>query len=567
MIVVVGLPAYADSPDGEKCAGGLAVEVRRRAAAGQRRGTGRQGRQRRGRGRRRGGPGPARHRPRGACCATRSCPRRFWRPSAADDDAAELDADEPEASAAPGGSAARPALDAATSTWPEVPAAGRRDRPRRSHSPRPRSRPRRGSRLRRRPSHRAGAGRRDAARGSGRGHGSRGPGRRRRFVRPARRRLRRRPRRGAWIPRPRSRRRSRLRLGARGRLGRPASGLAAGRAKGIPLPVECRPMDRATNGLRNDGPPACRRVRPAAQTPLDRATAIAAISQADDLMEQSEPEDGPGALLAGHRISDRDVAAAGFYGLGNALYRLDRETKRVRPGSGPRLRRDAGRVSGLAPGGRGSRPRGRLRGALDAYRQCEKARPQGGSRGDRLAAGLAEQGDRQRRRGQPLLRPQPGRHAAAVHDLPDHRGHGRDVAVGDVGRNRFGFIDPTFVARGPAGSHPLARGPRRVLPAAVGDARPRPDHILHLLFNMYALWYAGQLVERMYGSWHDAGGHVRGLRDRRQRGELRIRAGSAGASARPVRSSGSSASSWSPRASTTPSSTPSRGRSPGRSAS
>jgi len=27
MIVVVGLPVYADSPDGEKCAGGLAVEV------------------------------------------------------------------------------------------------------------------------------------------------------------------------------------------------------------------------------------------------------------------------------------------------------------------------------------------------------------------------------------------------------------------------------------------------------------------------------------------------------------------------------------------------------------
>jgi sugar/nucleoside kinase (ribokinase family) len=37
MIVVVGLPAYADSPDGEKCAGGLAVEV---ASAAQRRGSG-----------------------------------------------------------------------------------------------------------------------------------------------------------------------------------------------------------------------------------------------------------------------------------------------------------------------------------------------------------------------------------------------------------------------------------------------------------------------------------------------------------------------------------------------
>ena len=35
MIVVVGLPAYADSPDGERCAGGLVVEV---AAAARRRG-------------------------------------------------------------------------------------------------------------------------------------------------------------------------------------------------------------------------------------------------------------------------------------------------------------------------------------------------------------------------------------------------------------------------------------------------------------------------------------------------------------------------------------------------
>lgn len=35
MIVVVGLPAYADGPDGEECAGGLAVEV---AAAARRRG-------------------------------------------------------------------------------------------------------------------------------------------------------------------------------------------------------------------------------------------------------------------------------------------------------------------------------------------------------------------------------------------------------------------------------------------------------------------------------------------------------------------------------------------------
>lgn len=33
MIVVVGLPAYADSPDGEKCAGGMAVDVAAAATA------------------------------------------------------------------------------------------------------------------------------------------------------------------------------------------------------------------------------------------------------------------------------------------------------------------------------------------------------------------------------------------------------------------------------------------------------------------------------------------------------------------------------------------------------
>ena len=36
MIVVIGLPAYVDSPDGERCAGGLAFEV---ASAAQRRGS------------------------------------------------------------------------------------------------------------------------------------------------------------------------------------------------------------------------------------------------------------------------------------------------------------------------------------------------------------------------------------------------------------------------------------------------------------------------------------------------------------------------------------------------
>ncbi|MGZ6265909.1 MAG: hypothetical protein ACXWN4_03275, partial [Candidatus Limnocylindrales bacterium] len=85
-------------------------------------------------------------------------------------------------------------------------------------------------------------------------------------------------------------------------------------------------MDSTTSGLGSEGPanppPG---LDPAATTPVDRATAIALLHQADSLMEQSEPEQALAlyARLAG--TADRDVSAAGHYGMGNALYRMDRE--------------------------------------------------------------------------------------------------------------------------------------------------------------------------------------------------------------------------------------------------
>jgi tetratricopeptide (TPR) repeat protein len=108
-------------------------------------------------------------------------------------------------------------------------------------------------------------------------------------------------------------------------------------------------MDRATNGLRNEGavglPPD---FDPNAQTPVDRATAIAAISQADDLMEQSEPDRALPLYSRATATGDRDVEAAAYYGLGNVLYRLDRETE---------AREAWERATGLASGrgGKGSR--------------------------------------------------------------------------------------------------------------------------------------------------------------------------------------------------------------------
>ena len=113
MIVVVGLPAYADSPDGERCAGGLAVEV---AAAARRRGgsvelVGKVGND---------GAGDAVVVALGrlgighaALLRDPALPTPVLAAAALDDDAAELDADGPEARLLPEDAAARPALDAA----------------------------------------------------------------------------------------------------------------------------------------------------------------------------------------------------------------------------------------------------------------------------------------------------------------------------------------------------------------------------------------------------------------------------------------------------------------------
>ena len=261
-------------------------------------------------------------------------------------------------------------------------------------------------------------------------------------------------------------------------------------------------MDRATNGLRMDGTPGLPPgFDPAAQTPIDRATAIAAISQADDLMEQSEPEYALPLYSRATGIADRDVAAAGLYGLGNALYRLDRETE---------AREAWERATGLGETPVAYRAwrqvaaarvrEGDVRGAIDAYRQCEKRAP----REDRaeIASRLG------------WLNKETGNAGAANRYFSRSRGDTlpsfmtyliiavtavTSLAAMSGAVTPQGFIDPGSL-EGQLGLHPLrvAHGDyyRLLSVTLVHD----PTDILHLLFNMYALWFAGQLVERMYGS-------------------------------------------------------------------
>jgi membrane associated rhomboid family serine protease len=263
-------------------------------------------------------------------------------------------------------------------------------------------------------------------------------------------------------------------------------------------------MDRATNGLRSDGPinlpPG---FDPTDQGPLDRATAIAALTQADDLLEQSEPDQALPLYSRATASSDRDVSAAGFYGLGNVLYRLDRETEA----------RDAWQQATSLGDNTPAAYRawrqvaaalvreGNLGGAVEAYRHCEKLAPKQDQ--PEIASRLG------------WLNKEAGNTGAAQKYFARSRGDALApfmtyliiaVTVVTSLSAMSGALTPQGFLR--AGS---LEAQLSLLPLAVahGDYYRLlsvtlvhdPASILHLLFNMYALWYAGQLVERMYGSW------------------------------------------------------------------
>jgi membrane associated rhomboid family serine protease len=262
-------------------------------------------------------------------------------------------------------------------------------------------------------------------------------------------------------------------------------------------------MDRAANGLGSDGANGLPfGFDPASQTKLDRPTAVAAITQADEHMDRSEPELALPLYARVTWTDDREVSAAGFYGLGNAFYRLDRETEAREAweratsfGDTPVSYRAWRQVAA-------ARVReGDLRGAIDAYHQCERRAP----REDRpeIASRLG------------WLNKETGNAGAANRYFARSRGSSLPpimtyliIAVTVVasltamsgGLSPQGFIIPGSL-EGQLALHPLlvAHGEyyRMLSVMLVHD----PSDILHLLFNMYALWYAGQLVERMYGSF------------------------------------------------------------------
>jgi membrane associated rhomboid family serine protease len=249
---------------------------------------------------------------------------------------------------------------------------------------------------------------------------------------------------------------------------------------------------------------------PTIHQPFDRNTAIAVLRRADELLEENEPEQA--LALYGRVVGapDRDVQAAAMYGSGNVLYRLDREPEALGAwqratsvGETPATYRAWRQVAAALV------RQNDLRGAVDAYRQSERRAP----REDRaeIASRLG------------WLSKETGNSGAAGRYFASSRGEplapfvtyliiGLTVitsfaAMNGMTTDLFGVIHYSpLLLQLEMNKVLIAHGElyRLLSVTLVHD----PVNLLHLLFNMYALYYAGMLVERLYGPWLMLGFYV-----------------------------------------------------------
>ncbi len=261
-------------------------------------------------------------------------------------------------------------------------------------------------------------------------------------------------------------------------------------------------MDRASEGLRADRPVSLPPDFNPVTGPLDRPTAIAMVQQADELLGSNEPDQALALYGRAASAPDRDVAAAGLLGMGNALYRLDRDEEALSAWTRVTEMPDAPATYRAWRQVAAARVRAHdLPAALEAYRQCERRAP------------AEDRAEIHSRLG--WLSKETGNTRAAGRYFARSRGDALPsfmtylVIAVTVVTSLLAMQNPHPVPGQPNLGGPLelqleldkiaiAHGEiyRLFTVMLVHD----PTNLLHLLFNMYALWFVGQLVERMYGS-------------------------------------------------------------------
>lgn len=229
----------------------------------------------------------------------------------------------------------------------------------------------------------------------------------------------------------------------------------------------------------------------ASEGPLDRATALAALDRAAALIAATDFRDAARLYQRVVGFDDPAVTAAAYVGFGEALYRLDEDAGALHAWEqATRLPENPSTYLAWRNVAAARVRDQDLRGAFQAYREAERRAPEQdrGEIANRLGWLSKELGDT----------------GAAGRYFARARGDaGLSLAV--VVLAITVIVSLTVELAGPVGSEILGFLLLDKAAIAAGEVWRLwtvtlvHSGLLHLGFNMYALWLAGPFVERLYG--------------------------------------------------------------------
>ena len=246
-------------------------------------------------------------------------------------------------------------------------------------------------------------------------------------------------------------------------------------------------------------------IDPSLPGPLDRATALAVLAQGDALLAAGEPEAAANHYRRVIGFDDPAVTAGAYFGLGNAMYRMDREDDALwawqqvlameeTPSTYPAWRQiAAARVRD-----------GDLAGAIKAYREADRRAPAADKPeiASRLGWLAKETGDqrgaaRQFRRSRSGSQPTLTWAIIAVTAIVSFTAY-VGMTIGPRGLVvDLGPLYPVLALT----KEGVANGELwRLVTVALVHSPGQIEFFMHLGFNMYALYIVGPAVETIYGA-------------------------------------------------------------------
>ena len=244
-------------------------------------------------------------------------------------------------------------------------------------------------------------------------------------------------------------------------------------------------------------------IDPSQPGPLDRMTAVRLLARADELLESGEHEAAAAHYQRVAGFDDPVITAAAYFGLGNALYRMDREDDAIWAWERVLQLAETPSTSLAWRQIAAARVRdGDLRRAIQAYREADRRAPPADKAeiASRLGWLAKETGDsrgaaRQFRRSRGGDRPILTYLIIAVTSIVSFTAY---VGIPTVARGPLDFgdlyralwLDKADIAAGELW---------RLLTVTLVHSPDQVEFFLHLGFNMYALFLVGPIVEAIYG--------------------------------------------------------------------